>query len=412
MQILYVLLSTILICSILAMFSYGNIFSIPHITAKLESTMSDVLATRQGSVNSTSPVITHGIASGDVTNHRAIIWSKSNKDALMSVSYGTNPAFKNALSIERNGNSSARSGLEANKSNDFTGYLKLENLKPDTLYYYKVRFSDPNNTSIASPYSPPGTFRTAPDSNTSKSSISFVVGGDLGGQNYCRRAELSKGYPIFGVIKALSPDFFVFNGDQIYSDYTCTINDPVNVTGWHNIPGNFSSFTDDNVNWNDRNQIQQVFNSHWEYNRADPFLKSLLQNTSIYSQADDHEVLNNYGGSWKYYNEAYKNRTGYTNVVNGGLNAFFNFSPIDVLNNTTQHKIYRSFNWGKDLDLFILDAHSFRSRHDAPNSANKTLLGKDQLKWLEQSLLNSKATWKVISDDDPITIPSCDEKES
>ncbi len=85
---------------------------------------------------------------------------------------------------------------------------------------------------------------------------------------------------------------------------------------------------------------------------------------------------------------------------------------FDNSNATTQHKIYRSFNWGKDLDLFILDAHSFRSRHDSPNSANKTLLGKDQLKWLEEGLLNSKATWKVISDDDPITIPRCDEKES
>jgi alkaline phosphatase D len=43
---------------------------------------------------------------------------------------------------------------------------------------------------------------------------------------------------------------------------------------------------------------------------------------------------------------------------------------------------------------------------------NKTLLGQDQLKWLKEGLLNSKATWKVISDDDPITIASCDEKES
>jgi len=382
------------------------------------------LATRQDSANSTlTPVITHGIASGDVTNHSAIIWSKTNRNALMTVSYATNQDFKNPFTIPQSSNNSAKTGLEANNSTDFTGHLKLENLKPDTLYYYKVRFSDPQNTSIVSPYSLIGSFRTAPDSNTTKALVSFVVGGDLGGQEYCRRAELSRGYPIFGVIKALSPDFFIFNGDQIYADNTCTAGGPVNVTGWHNVLGNYSSVADDKVNWNDQNQIQQVFDSHWEYNRADPFLKSLLQNTSIYSQADDHEVLNNYGGSWKYYNEAYKNRTGYSNVVNGGLNAFFNFSPMAVFKNNTnnnddnnntisQHKIYRSFNWGKDLDLFILDAHSFRSRHDSPNSANKTLLGKDQLRWLEEGLLNSKTTWKVISDDDPITIPSCDEKES
>lgn len=141
----------------------------------------------------------------------------------------------------------------------------------------------------------------------------------------------------------------------------------------------------------------------------------------MYSQADDHEVINNYGGTWKHYNEAYKNRTGYSNVVNEGIKAFFDFSPIDISsnnsnsNNSTHTKptIYRSFHWGKDLDLIILDAHSYRSRNDLPDSSvNKTLFGKEQLKWLEQGLLNSKATWKVISDDDPISIPSCDEKES
>ena len=131
-----------------------------------------------------------------------------------------------------------------NQSTDFTGHVKLKNLRPDSVYYYQVQFSDPKNTSIVSQRSDIGVFHTAPSSNSSnmnKSAISFVVGGDLGGQNYCRRAELSSGYPIFAVIKGLSPDFFVFNGDQIYSDYTCTSNGPTNVTGWHNIPGNYSS---------------------------------------------------------------------------------------------------------------------------------------------------------------------------
>lgn len=62
------------------------------------------------------------------------------------------------------------------------------------------------------------------------------------------------------------------------------------------------------------------------------------------------------------------------------------------------------------MDLFILDAHSYRDRNDFPQNLaniNKTLFGKDQLKWLEQDLLKSKATWKIVSDDDPIFIPEC-----
>jgi alkaline phosphatase D len=95
-------------------------------------------------------------------------------------------------------------------------------------------------------------------------------------------------------------------------------------------------------------------------------------------------------------------------VVREGINAFFNFSPIER-NSDEPNRIYRSFHWGKDLDLFILDGRSYRSRNDYPDTLqfNKTLLGKEQLHWLEQGLLNSKATWKIISTDVPITIPSC-----
>jgi alkaline phosphatase D len=57
--------------------------------------------------------------------------------------------------------------------------------------------------------------------------------------------------------------------------------------------------------------------------------------------------------------------------------------------------------------------HSYRSRNDLPDTPqnNKTLLGSDQLQWLEQSLLNSTATWKIISGDVPSSIPNCFNKE-
>jgi alkaline phosphatase D len=267
-----------------------------------------------------------------------------------------------------------------------------------------------------------GSFRTAPShmtnsnnsARTNNRTISFVIGGDLGGQNYCRRDGTGgiQGYPIFSMMQSLSPDFFIFNGDQIYGDNACTTNGPANVTGWKNIEGNFLSATDKKANWNNQTQLQDIYYKHWEYNRADPHLESLLRNTSMYSQADDHEVVDDYGGKWSYWTSATKNRTGFPNVVKAGIDAFFNFSPIDR-NKDEPNRIYRSFHWGKDLDLFLLDMHSYRSRDDLPDTSqnNKTLIGKEQLQWLEQSLLNSTATWKVISSDVPTTIPSCYNKK-
>jgi alkaline phosphatase D len=213
-------------------------------------------------------------------------------------------------------------------------------------------------------------------------------------------------------MQSLSLDFFIFNGDQIYGDIACSADGPSNVTGWKNVEGNFPSVTDNKVNWTNQTQLQDIYNKHWEYNRADTHLQSLLRNTSMYSQADDHEVVNDYGGKWSYWTDSTKNRTGFSNVIKSGIDAFFNFSPIDR-NKDEPNRIYRSFNWGKDLDLFLLDMHSYRSRDDLDDTlqSNKTLLGRDQLHWLEQSLLNSTATWKVISADAPTTIPSCFNKE-
>jgi alkaline phosphatase D len=64
---------------------------------------------------------------------------------------------------------------------------------------------------------------------------------------------------------------------------------------------------------------------------------------------------------------------------------------------------------GKNLDLFLLDAHSYRSVNTLSDTLqnNKTLYGKQQLDWLMNKLLSSNATWKIISNPIPITIPYC-----
>ncbi|MFL6478683.1 MAG: alkaline phosphatase D family protein, partial [Nitrososphaera sp.] len=118
---------------------------------------------------------------------------------------------------------------------------------------------------------------------------------------------------------------------------------------------------------------------------------------------------------WPYWNLFSVNKEGYPNIAMEGRNAFLYYSPLDSddnnNNNTANDRdnhIYRSFNWGKDLDLFIIDARSYRSQNhlaDTPDG-NKTMLGKEQLQWLKEELSNSNATWKVISSDVPISIPT------
>jgi phosphodiesterase/alkaline phosphatase D-like protein len=101
-------------------------------------------------------------------------------------------------------------------------------------------------------------------------------------------------------MSALLPDFFVFNGDQIYADDTsCSEKKGPYVVMWQNVYGNLSKITWNSVNWNDLVELHSIYLDHWEYNRTDTRLQ-ILKKTSMYSQADDHEVINNYGGSWSY----------------------------------------------------------------------------------------------------------------
>ena len=377
----------------------------------------------------TSFQITHGIASGDVTDQSAIIWSRVNdQPAKMNVEYDTNANFTNPLSKT----------AQANSTTDFTAHAKLDRLKPDSQYYYRVWFtgSDIDNNTNSETSSDLsaipdiadqveiGTFRTAPSANmtSNSSAISFIWGADLGGQNYCRNAD-EGGYSIFKSMLSLNADFFIANGDMIYADGACPAQGPIfnNSTNnqtitWTNIPGDFKSLADPSVEWNNVTEVRSLFLEHWKYNRNDTYFKEFLRNVSMYSQWDDHEIINDFGSKWPYWNLFSIDREGYPNLVKEGTNAFLYYSPLDSNSNKNNNytvndsnkRIYRSFNWGKDLDLFIIDARSYRSQNhiaDAPDS-NKTLLGDEQLQWLRQELSNSNATWKVISSDVPISIPT------
>jgi alkaline phosphatase D len=348
--------------------------------------------------------ITHGVASGEITNDSAVIWSRSNREAQMQVEYDISSDFLQPKSLN--------STSLANQMTDYTARAMLEGLKPDTAYYYRVWFSrsnlyqDNSNSTLLSD-SLSGTFRTAPapdHSSPTTKPISFIFAADLGGQRHCRQSDTG-GYSIFKSMKELSPDFFIANGDMIYAADKCPVEGPSD--NWKNIPGNFSGIADPDVNWTNIEQVRDTYLKHWQYNRADPYLQSFLQNVSMYSQWDDHEVINDFGALWQYWNSFNKDRKDYANLVNEGRDAFFNYSPM-YRNLDEKDRIYRSFNWGPNLDVFILDARSYRSPNnlaDIPNN-NKTMLGSEQLHWLKQSLMDSSAIWKVISSDVPISVPT------
>jgi alkaline phosphatase D len=359
-----------------------------------------------------SLTITHGVASGDVTDDSAIIWARANNNSQMHVMYDTDPGYKNSTIVNATS--------MVNVTTDYTSMARLQHLEPNTLYYYRVWFSDPQNTTMVS-NSEYGKFVTAPGAslsgtnslNASSNEITFVWGGDLGGQTYCRNVQ-DGGYSIFRAMNYLEPYFFVANGDMIYADGTCPQEGPEYMTNtttkvnstWQNIPADFESISNGSIDWANKSKVRENYQDHWKYNRNDPYFKDFLKNTSMYAQWDDHEVINDFGSEWPYWNLFNANRSGYSNIVDEGTKAFFHYSPIDI--DRSGHSIYRNFSWGDQMDLFITDARSYRDQNhivDTPEN-DKALFGEEQVEWLKQGLLNSNATWKIISNDVPISIPT------
>lgn len=358
-------------------------------------------ASAQGASQGNRPsdlLITHGVASGEVTATNAIIWARASGRAQMHVEYGTDPDFRHRVS----GRTAA-----ALAETDYTAQLKLERLEPDTLYNYRVWFSGPGSPSE----SIAGQFKTAPAPWMSRP-VSFVIGGDLGGQGWCRHEDF--GYIGFNRMLALGSDFFIANGDMIYADSACPQHSgnffrrtpTAPLEEWINVPGDFPAVTHASVDWTDLDQLRDIYWKHWRYNRADGAFQAFLRQVPVYAQWDDHEVINDSGASWDHWNVDTLARDGYPNLVTAGRDAFFQYWPIDR-NPEEPNRIYRSFSWGRDLDLFIADARSYRSRNDLADTLanNKTMLGAAQLQWLKEGLRSSTATWKVVSMDVPLSLP-------
>lgn len=327
------------------------------------------------------PVITHGVASGDVRATTAIVWARANMASRMHVQVAPGTRVPRRA---------RRYLASAVKAADFTAQVKVRRLRPGTAYTYRVWFSRRAGRRVVVSRAAQGSFRTAP-APTVSAPLSFVYGGDLGGQDYCRNVAQG-GYGILRHAAGLAPHFFLATGDMVYADEDCPADGPDGPGGRQNVPGRFPSVGESAVDWGRPAQVQEVYWQHWRYNRADPHQRRLLRTTTIWSQWDDHEVINDFGGAWPVYIH-HRARTGYPNLVRAGRRALFNYGAIDG------NLIYRSFRWGKDAEFFLLDNRSYRSQNDLPDTPGnaKTLLGAAQLRWLKAGLSRSTATWKVVS---------------
>ncbi len=321
-----------------------------------------------------------GVKVGEVTDTSAIIWTrltanpvrnsegtkivgKGNKadppiaDAEVAKLHGACPGAAGRIRV-RYGNkpdlsdAKATDWVEVSEKTDFSHQFPLTALPVNTVTYFTVE-----STELAKiPHAPlSGSFRTAvkPEAETE---IAFAV---VTCQMYAD-LDHADGFHIYSAIQALAPRFVAFTGDNVYYDNER----PKAVTA-------------------------ALARYHWERMYSLPRHVELLRSFSTYWEKDDHDTLKD--DSWA------GQKMGDLTFAEG-QKIFRQQVPMG-------ESIYRTFRWGKYLQVWFTDGRDFRSPNNIKDGPEKTIWGREQKAWLFETLKTSDATWKVIITPTPIVGP-------
>ena len=329
------------------------------------------------------PQITHGVQSGDVSMDGGVVWARADRPSQMLVEVATTESFKNARSLPP---------IAALPESDFTAKMLLENLPSGQDIFYRVKFRDLSHSAVESE-AVVGRFRTAPGN---KRDVSFVWGGDVAGQGWGINPD-DGGMFTFATMKKHRPDFFLHSGDTIYADgpIKSEVKLPDNKV-WKNLTVEEKAKVAETLD---------EFRAAHKYNFLDENVRAFNAEVPIFVQWDDHEVTNNWSAS-KELPAAYKERN-IQLLAARAARAFHEMYPMRE-SIAEPGRVYRTINYGPHLDVFVLDERSYRGAN-GPNLEDKYgpssyFIGPEQMRWLKQALLNSRATWKVIASDMPLSL--------
>jgi alkaline phosphatase D len=354
-----------------------------------------------------------GVSSGDVSTSSAILWARASKGgtALLQVSASGRFGSCNVASAPK------RMKVRALKSNDFTVQAKVGGLKPGRTYRYRWCMSGGRVSAT-------GRFDTAPAANQSRT-IRFSITGDQDASPLPgTKTPYWNNFGIWNQIQREHNNFNVMMGDTIYSDSE--------VPGVGGVAG--TALT-----------VAQKW-AKYRLNLGQKPWANVRGATSYYAHWDDHEFINDFARSQNVFPEEGGNveANGET-IYKNGVKAFRDYNPITY---SAKNGIYRSFRWGRNLQVFFLDERSFRSAKagyngecDNPpgsgspdlaptaplatralfsaiipslatppppaclaaiNDPNRTMLGSHQLEVFEKAIKSSKATFKVVMNEVPI----------
>ncbi len=328
------------------------------------------------------PVLTHGVQTGDVTTDGAMLWTRADRPARMLVEVSRDPSFQHARRIR---------GPVLTPETDGTGKLRLDHLPPGCDVHYRVVAEDLDGRTRGEALT--GSFRTAP---VGRADVRFTWSGDVAGQGWGINPDLG-GMTAYRAMLARRPDFFLNSGDTVYADgplaESVTLPDG---RVWRNVVTPEKSKVAETL---------AEYRGQFAYNLLDQNVREFAARVPTIAQWDDHEVVNNwYPGEILDLPQYTEKRVDV--LAARAFRAFHEWQPIDA-RRAVDGRVYRSFSYGRHVDVFVVDMRSYKDANTSPKDAPGVVLGARQARWLVDALSRSRATWKIVAADLPIglTVP-------
>jgi alkaline phosphatase D len=330
-----------------------------------------------------------GVQTGDPWPTRAVLWGRTDREARLHVEWDTTERFRNPRRVR---------GPLATDKRAYTTHLDMRELPPGQSIFYRARYE-----SVSSPgvFSEPvvGQFRT-PSLASAKPArpVRIAWSGDMVGQGW--GIDTSRGgIRMYEALRRAEPDVFVHSGDNIYADGPLLPEVKLDDgTVWRNVVTEAKSKVCETLD---------DYRGAFAYNLLDENARRFGASVPIIAQWDDHEVVDNWFHDLVLESDPRFTEKRVRVLAERAQQALFEFLPIRR-HATDRNRVYRSFSLGALADIFVVDLRSYRGAN-SPNlqteaSAATAILGDTQLAWLEQSLRQSRATWKIIACDMPIGV--------
>ncbi|MDP4285262.1 MAG: alkaline phosphatase D family protein [Bacteroidota bacterium] len=261
---------------------------------------------------------------------------------------------------ENESNWQSSSWQAVNLEQDSVSQFILKNLTPAKKYDVKVEARSSGGNAASSTLN--GIFKTAP-AKTEQAGIKFMV---VTCQEYHDRDYGSKGFKIYESMLRQQPDFFVHTGDIVYYDQQAK---NLALARWH-----------------------------WQRMYSFPTLVEFHKQIPSYFMKDDHDTWMN--DCWPEMQTKFMGDF----TFKQGQQLFLDQVPMG-------DKTYRTFRWGKDLQIWLVEGRDFRSPNLMPDGPDKTIWGKEQIEWFKNTVEASDATFKILISQTPIVGPDRPQKK-